>query len=209
MELQTSSHGKVGGAKGGMKVAMLTSEPQEEADRAKEDWGAGGDDDIKFIGEPSIRLALYLRSRGEFLPDLEIVGPGSPDTGNLYGGFSAFNRNHHKLSSLEWYPHGCLQPGCLIVSPAVEGKEDPIVLFRWVLASSISNIGGAGGRPLWKQIMVALNGQLDKLERGEEVVPNKSIDASWSSTVRDLVTCIFTSPITMAKYALGNRKTGK
>lgn len=194
-----------------MKVVMLTSEPQHEADRAREDWGAADDADIQFIGEQTIRLALYLRSRDEYLPDLEIVGPGSPDADNPYGGFASFNRRHPKLSSLEWYPHGCLQPGCLIVLPSVEGKdpEDPVVLFRWVLASSISNIGGAGGRPLWKQILNAVDEQLGNLEKGHGVDPISGIKTTCSSTVRDLIIFVFKAPITMLKYALGNKKGKK
>jgi hypothetical protein len=186
-----------------MVVVALSSEPQTEADQAKEDWKVEGDD-FKFIGDPTNLLALYLRSNREYLPGLEIVGPGSP-LKNKYGGFAA-NKNHSKLSSLKWYPHGCLQPGCLIVSPAMAG--DPTILYRWTLESGVSNGGGAGGRPLWTKILSAVCGQFEKLERGEKVVPIEG-HVSWGRTVRDLFTCIFKAPITMLKYSKSNKNKTK
>lgn len=156
-------------------------------------------EDFKFVGDQSNFLAVFLQSHKDYLPGLEIVGPGSP-LKNPYGGFGA-NKKHPRLSSLKLYPKGCLQPGCLIVAPAEKDGEDPIVLYRWAIASSVSNGGGAGGRPLWRPILGVIKEQLEKVENGEGVVAIDG-DVSWGSTFRDLFTLVFKAPFTIAKYIL-------
>lgn len=184
-----------------MKVVALTSESQEEADRARRDWDL---DDFQFMGDPENRLALYLRHEGGFLPALEIVGPGSP-LENPYGGFDG-NKKHPRLGLRKLYPHGCLQPGILIVSPGREGGG-PIALFRWTIASALSNIGGAAGRPRWRRILVAVWGQIEKLERGEAVATIEG-DVKWGSTRRDLFTSLKV-PFVVAKYIYSKMKEKK
>lgn len=182
----------------GLRVVALTAEPQDEADRAKLDWGISGDD-FEFVGAPDNEMALYLRA--EHLPGLEIVGPGSP-LPNPYGGFEG-NKSHPRLSSQELYPRGCLQPSILILSPTDNGSG-AVALYRWTVGSSLSNMGGASGRPLWKHMLGTAKSQILKVEKGEDVVVIEG-DVGWERTARDFITCLFKAPLAAFEYAKGSK----
>ena len=49
---------------------MLTAENQEEADKAKIEWGLS--DDMTMIGDPSNEIALYMKQT--LVPGLEFAG---------------------------------------------------------------------------------------------------------------------------------------
>ena len=124
----------------GVKVIGLTAEPQTEADRAKDEWNVS---DFEMIGDPTNKLARYIQST--YNPGLE---------------FTDKSTKHPKLSDMKRYPSGAVQPGATLF--AKKGNEG-ILVYRWANKSTLANIGGAMGRPIWTSVLKAVSPKIDEV----------------------------------------------
>ena len=131
----------------GVKVIGLTAESQSEADLAKSEWNIT---DFEMIGDPTNKLAKYIQ---------EVYNAGLE--------FTDKSTKHPKLSDMKRYPTGAVQPGATL---HVKKGGEGILIYRWANESTLANIGGAMGRPIWTSVLEAVFPKIDLvLNRSEGI----------------------------------------